>query len=179
MQPWATIYAIHNTTEFTPDVSMLAFLSGEIQSTKHYVRNYQLFMQNKPNVKYAQMNVNSYMKSIYEILDTWLSGKNKPNQTQFKPKTNPISKMPKINVSIYYTKEYSNKTAFRRKQNKPNQSQFQTQFFNYFIRVPYTLRGPAMNKKSLAGKSGHTLYKLLCRYSLDGKHCDGIIAEIY
>jgi hypothetical protein len=38
-----------------------------------------LFMQNKPNVKDAQINVNSYMKSIYEKLDTWLNGKNKPN----------------------------------------------------------------------------------------------------
>jgi hypothetical protein len=38
-----------------------------------------LFMQNKPNVKDAQINVNSYMKSKYEKLDTWLSGKNKPN----------------------------------------------------------------------------------------------------
>ena len=36
-------------------------------------------MQNKPNVKDAQINVNSYMKSKYEKLDTWLSGKNKPN----------------------------------------------------------------------------------------------------
>ncbi len=41
--------------------------------------NQLLFMQNKPNVKDAQINVNSYMKSIYENLDTWLSGKNKPN----------------------------------------------------------------------------------------------------
>jgi len=36
-----------------------------------------------------------------------------------------------------------------------------------------------MNLKSLAKKSGHNLYNLLCRYSLDGKHCDGIIAEVY
>ncbi len=36
-------------------------------------------MQNKPNVKDAQINVNSYMKSKYDKLDTWLSGKNKPN----------------------------------------------------------------------------------------------------
>ncbi len=46
------------------------------------------FMQNKPNVKDAQINVNSYMKSKYENLDTWLSGKNKPN-------SNPISEKPK------------------------------------------------------------------------------------
>jgi len=53
--------------------------SNEIQPTKYYVRNYKRNMQNKPNVKYAQINVNSYLKSNYEKLDTWLSGKNKPN----------------------------------------------------------------------------------------------------
>jgi len=45
-------------------------------------------MQNKPNVKDAQINVKSYIKSKYEKLDTWLSGKNKPKQTQFKPNFN-------------------------------------------------------------------------------------------
>jgi hypothetical protein len=50
--------------------------------------NQLLFMQNKPNVKDAQINVSSYMKSKYEKLDTWLSGKNKAN-------SNPISKEPK------------------------------------------------------------------------------------
>jgi len=79
-----TKYETRNTPEFTPDVSSLAFLSGatvqrnkiyELLRTKLSERN----MQNKPNVKYAQINVNSYMKSIYEKLDTWLSGKNKPN----------------------------------------------------------------------------------------------------
>ena len=42
-------------------------------------------MQNKPNVKAAQFNVNSYIKSKYEKLDTWLSGKNKPNSNPTKP----------------------------------------------------------------------------------------------
>jgi len=42
-------------------------------------------MQNKPNVKGAQINVNSYMKSKYEKLDIWLSGKNKPNSNPIKP----------------------------------------------------------------------------------------------
>ena len=41
--------------------------------------NHLLFMQNKPNVKDAQININTYMKTKYEKLDTWLSGKNKPN----------------------------------------------------------------------------------------------------
>jgi len=43
-----------------------------------------LFMQNKPNVKDAQININSYMKSKYEKLDTWLSGNNKPNSNPIK-----------------------------------------------------------------------------------------------
>jgi len=43
-------------------------------------------MQNKPNVKYAKINVNSYMKSIYAKMDIWLFGKNKAKQTQLKPK---------------------------------------------------------------------------------------------
>ena len=60
---------------------------------RHYIcressTNQLLFMQNKPNVKDAQINVSSYLKSKYEKLDTWLSGKNKP-------KTNPISERPK------------------------------------------------------------------------------------
>jgi hypothetical protein len=42
-------------------------------------------MQNKPNVKDAQINVISYMKSKYEKMDTWLSGQNKPNSNPIKP----------------------------------------------------------------------------------------------
>jgi len=57
-------------------------------------------MQNKPNVKAAQINVNSYMKSNYEKLDTWLSGKNKPNSNLALSavewaNSNPIPKKPK------------------------------------------------------------------------------------
>ncbi len=59
--------------------SQFTLHENEIQSTKDYVRIYKRIMQNKPNVKDAQINVNSYMKNKYEILDTWLSGKNKPN----------------------------------------------------------------------------------------------------
>jgi len=47
--------------------------------------NHLLFMQNKPNVKDAQINVNSYMKSKYEKVDNWLSGKNKANSNPIKP----------------------------------------------------------------------------------------------
>jgi len=66
------------------------------------------------------MKVSPFITIKYVKMDTCLCWKNKPNQTQFKPKTNPIPKMLKMNVNIYYTKDYSNKTAFRRIKNKPN-----------------------------------------------------------
>jgi len=73
-------------------------------------------MQNKPNVKYAQINVNSYMKSKYEKLDTWLSGKNKPNSNPIKPNF----KKAKMNVNLTLTKVYRKKDDFSVRINKPN-----------------------------------------------------------
>jgi len=75
-----------------------------------------LFMQNKPNVKYAQINVNSYMKSIYEILDTWLSGKNKPNSNPIKPNL----KIAKMNANDFIIEDYRKKDDFKVRINKPN-----------------------------------------------------------
>jgi len=72
-------------------------------------------MQNKPNVKDAQINVNSYMKSKYEKLDTWLSGKNKPNSNPIKPNL-PKAKM---NVNLYVIEDYRKKDDFVVRINKP------------------------------------------------------------
>ena len=74
------------------------------------------FMQNKPNVKYPQINVNSYMKSKYEKLDTWLSGKNKPNSNPNKPNL----RKAKMNVNLTLTKDYRKKDDFVVRINKPN-----------------------------------------------------------
>ena len=87
-----------------------------INSTNSYVRIYKLFMQNKPNVKDAQINVNSYMKSKYEKLDTWLSGKNKPNSNPIKPNL----KKAKMNVKSFITNDYRKKDDFLVRINKPN-----------------------------------------------------------
>ena len=101
-------------------------------------------MQNKPNVKYAQINVNSYMKSKYEKLDTWLSGQNKPNSNPIKPNL----KKAKMNVNLYIIEDYENETAFRPKKTNPIQTLFK----------PNLVRRRRIQKrpKSLAGKSGHT-----------------------
>jgi len=96
------------------------------------------------------------MKSKYEKLDTWLSGKNKPNSNPNKPNlrkarmnvnlyviedyrkkddflvrinkpnSNPILKEPKMNVNLYVIEDYENKTALRLQKNKAN---FKRPFF--------------------------------------------------
>jgi len=76
-------HEIRNTPEFTPDFSLLAFLSGEIQSTKYFVRNYQRIMQNKPNFRKSQMNLTIFSTKDYENISDWTLGQNKPKQTQF------------------------------------------------------------------------------------------------
>jgi len=59
-------------------------------------------MQNKPNLLNAQMNVTSLITVDYENIANCKLCENKPNskpikanQTQYKPKTNPISEKPK------------------------------------------------------------------------------------
>jgi hypothetical protein len=42
-------------------------------------------MQNKPNYKDAQMNVNIYYTEIYEKISDWTIGQNKPNSNPIKP----------------------------------------------------------------------------------------------
>ncbi len=79
----------------------------------------RLFLQNKPKVKYAQINVSPFMISKYYIMDIWLSGKNKPKTNPKQSQTNPNSEMPKMSLNTYPTRVYSNKSALRLKQNKP------------------------------------------------------------
>ena len=55
--------------------------------------NYELptiYMQNKPNFRKAKMNINSAIAKDYKNIPPTNKMKNKPNQTQFQPKTNPI-----------------------------------------------------------------------------------------
>ena len=110
------------------------------------------FLQNKPNFQDAEIYAYSVFTMNYKNFIPPAAQKNKPKQTQFKPKTNPISKMPKMSLNIYPTIDYIKKTTIRRIQNKPNQ----TQFLNSFIRLPYTLKGPAMILKSLTKKPART-----------------------
>jgi len=42
-------------------------------------------MQNKPNFQKSQMNLSIYSKKAHKNETAFRRGKNKPNQTQFKP----------------------------------------------------------------------------------------------
>jgi len=56
-------------------------------------------MQNKPNSLNVQMNVNIYYIKDYQNFIPLAGYKNKPNQTQFKPKTNPICRKGDLSVA--------------------------------------------------------------------------------
>ena len=103
-----------------PRCMLTCFSAGDPPSPLYICRgtstNQLPFMQNKPNVKDAQINVNSYMKSKYEILDTWLSGKNKANSNPNKPNFQKA----KMNVNLTLTKDYRKNDDFLVRINKPN-----------------------------------------------------------
>ncbi len=67
------------------------------------------FCSNKANFRKSQMNVTDLLTKDYDQMDTWLSGKNKPNsnpiQTQFKPNQSqykPNSNPNKPNFTLTY-----------------------------------------------------------------------------
>jgi len=68
-----------------------------------------LFMQNKPNLPDAQMNVTSVLTKDYENKSNWKLGENKANTKPIKPNTNPIPEKPKMKLSFFSTKDYENK----------------------------------------------------------------------
>jgi len=55
------------------------------------------------------MNVNLYNTTDYENISDWILSENKPNQSQNKPNSNPISVKPKMNVNLYVIEDYKNK----------------------------------------------------------------------
>ncbi len=87
-----------------------------------------LFMQNKPNFRKSQMNVNKVLTMDYDNKTLSKRGKNKPNTNPIQTQSNPISEKAKMNVTSIITKGYENKPRFRAKakqtQYKPNQTQY-------------------------------------------------------
>ncbi len=75
-----------------------------------------LFMQNKPNFRKSQMNVNPYNAKDYENKSNWTLGENKPNSNPIKPNL----RKAKMNVNLTLTKVYRKNDDFVVRINKPN-----------------------------------------------------------
>jgi len=73
-------------------------------------------MQNKPNVKNAQINVSSFITSKYVKMDNWCNRKNKPNSNPNKPNLKRV----KMNANVFIIKDYRKKDDFSVRINKPN-----------------------------------------------------------
>ncbi len=78
--------------------------------------NHLLFMQNKPNFRKSQMNVNSYNTTDYENKSNWTLSENKPNSNPIKPNLQKA----KMSINSIITKDYRKKDDFSVRINKPN-----------------------------------------------------------
>jgi hypothetical protein len=81
-------------------------------------------MQNKPNVKYAKINLTSYMIRIYVHTGQLVIQTNKPKTNPIQSQTNPICRKAKIDAKCAYTKDYEEKCEYWHKKTKPIQTQF-------------------------------------------------------
>jgi len=79
--------------------------------------NQLLFMQNKPNLLDAQMNVSSILTTDYENKSNWTLGENKPN-------SNPICQRVKLMQSVYLQRIMKKNAAKGYEKTKPKQTQF-------------------------------------------------------
>ena len=73
-------------------------------------------MQNKPNFRKSQMNVNIYNTTDYKNISNWTLGENKPNSNPIKPNFQNAQ----MNVNSLITKDYRKKDDFAVRINKPN-----------------------------------------------------------
>ena len=86
--------------------------------------NQLLFMQNKPNLLDAKMNVNSLITTDYENKWQRRVRKNKPNSNPIKPNL----RKAKMNVNSFITKDYRKKTLSQSEKTNPIQTQFKPNF---------------------------------------------------
>jgi hypothetical protein len=60
-----------------------------------------LIMQNEPNFRKSQVNVNLYNTIDYENKSDWTLGKNKPNSKPIQTQTKPIAERVKLMQCVY------------------------------------------------------------------------------
>ncbi len=92
-----------------------SLFTNDLQSTKDYVRNYKLFLQNEPKFRKVKLNVNKVLTKDYDQLDTWSIGK---KQSQTKPIKANLQKA-KMNVNKVSTKNYVQMDTWSIRKNEP------------------------------------------------------------
>ena len=66
-------------SEVPHQISRCPFGAGKFPTAKYLITNYELFMQNKPNLPNAQMNITSIVTRDYKENQPSSHPKNKPN----------------------------------------------------------------------------------------------------
>ncbi len=94
------------------------------KSKEKSTKSVNTFCKNKPNSPIVQTNVTNLITMIYTIFAGLTKVKNKPNQSQYKPNSNPISERPKMNVRNAIKKGYENISRWPVTKTKPKQTQF-------------------------------------------------------
>ena len=92
------------------------------KSKEKSTKNAITFKQNKPNSPIVQIHLTSFTTMNYPILPSLTKVKNKPNQTQFKANSNPITKRPKMNISNFITINYEIFLRLTEQKTKPNKA---------------------------------------------------------
>ena len=89
------------------------------QSTKDFVRNFNLFMQNEPKFQKPKITINYCPQRTYKDFAFSKLLENEPKRTQNEPKL----KNPKINLFHYLKRTYNIFRDFALSKNKPKQTQ--------------------------------------------------------
>ena len=102
-----TQYAIRNTQYAILANCRLSTVLRPLHLSRTLYKS-ALFMQNKPNLLDAQMNISSLVTMHYENISDWTLGENKPNSNPIKPNC----RKGKIDANCVLTKDYEEKCGY-------------------------------------------------------------------
>ena len=104
-----------------------------------------LFMQNEPNFRKSQMNVNPYNTTAYENKSNWTLGENEPNTNPIRTQTNPILSAVggfQMSVNSILTKDYERNDIFAVPENKANSNPIKPNLPNSQPKSTQKLKNP-------------------------------------
>ena len=116
--------------------------------------NRPYFVQNKPNLPDAQMNVTSFRKRDYDDYDALGPRKNKPNTKPNKPN----SRKAQMNATFFTTKPYENKPLRPLPENKPNTRPNKPNSLNTQMSATICPTGNYQNQPPMGNKSNQTQF---------------------